>query len=123
MLDPLPQVQEPPKPKIRTVRIRVTACSPEDPADKEYYAKHGYAGDTYNIAADYRVFPKGTKMRIPGYMESSFPDKFWKVDSAGGSIIRRSTAAGIPHIDVKFRTLHSARKWGSRWLDVEVIDP
>lgn len=108
---------------IKKVLVRVTACSPEDPLDIEYYAKHGYAGAIYNIAADYKVFPKGTLMRVPGYMESSYPGKFWEVDSPGGSVIRVSTRKGIAHIDVKFRTLHSARKWGSRWMELEVIYP
>lgn len=112
-----------PVPKGRMVRVLVTACSPEDPGDKAYYAKHGYEGRTYNVAADLRVFPRGTRIRIPGYMDRSFPAKFWEVDSAGGSIIRRATKAGITQIDVKFRTLHSARAWGSKWMDVEVIDP
>jgi 3D (Asp-Asp-Asp) domain-containing protein len=94
-----------------------------DPADRSYYAKHGYAGAALNIAADYRVFPKGTKIRVPGYMESSYPDRFWTVDSPGGSIIRSSTAEGVPHIDVKFRTLYSAKRWGCQWLPLEVQDP
>lgn len=89
----------------------------------EYYARNGYKGATYNIAADYRVFPKGTRIYIPGYMESSNPDTFWTVDAPGGSVIRRSTAKGVVHIDVKFRTLHSVKQWGDQWLDIEVLDP
>jgi 3D (Asp-Asp-Asp) domain-containing protein len=103
--------------------VLVTACSPEDPKDKAYYAKHGYEGGVYNLAADLRVFPRGTQIRVPGYMETSYPGKFWEVDSAGGSVIRRSTRKGVVQIDRKFRTLHSAREWGSKWLNVEVIDP
>lgn len=115
----------PPRPvlPVRIVRMRVTACSPQDPQDVAYYAKRGYEGGVYGIAAYTRDYPRGTLMRVPGYMERSFPDKFWEVDSAGGSVIRRSARRGIDHIDVKFRTLHSARQWGSRWLDVEVILP
>lgn len=109
--------------RTRTVRALVTACSPEDPTDKAYYAKYGYEGSAYNIAADLSVFPRGTKIRVPGYMDRSYPAKFWEVDSAGGSIIRRSTRKGIVQIDVKFKTVHSARQWGSRWLDIEVVDP
>lgn len=120
---PMPPQSMAVAPKIRVVRALVTACSPEDPKDKAYYAKHGYEGSTYNIAADLRVLPRGTKIRVPGYLDRSFPDKFWEVDSAGGSVIRRSTRKGIVQIDVKFKTLYSARQWGSRMLDVEVIDP
>lgn len=109
--------------KTRKMMVRVTACSPHDPKDKAYYARNGYEGSTYNIAADFRVFPRGTRIRIPGYMDRSYPAKFWEVDSAGGSTIRRSTAQGVAHIDVKFATLHSVRQWGSRLLEVEIIDP
>ena len=115
-----PEVEQP---KVRKILVRVTACSPHDPGDKDYYARNGYAGAIYNVAADYRVFPKGTRIRIPGYMDRSFPSKFWEVDSPGGSVIRRSTAKGIPHIDVKFATLHSVKQWGSRMLVVEVLEP
>ena len=101
----------------------VTACSPQDPKDAEYYARNGYKGAIHNIAADYSVFPKGTRIRVPGYMEQSYPDRFWTVDSPGGSVIRRSTAKGVPHIDVKYGTLYSVREWGAQWLQVEVEDP
>ncbi len=109
--------------KPERIRMRVTACSPEDPKDRRYYATHGYEGAIYNIAADRRIFPTGTKMRIPGYMSKSYPNKFWTVDSGGGSVIRASTRKGVKHIDVKFRTLYSAKDWGSRWLTVEVVRP
>ncbi len=100
----------------------MTACSPEDPKDKAYYAKNGYEGSTYNLAADLRVFPKGTRIRVPGYLEASYPGKFWKVDSAGGSVIRRSTRKGMVQIDVKFKHVSSALKWGSRLIDIEVLE-
>lgn len=122
-----PTIQHPgeaPRPVVKVVRVKVTACSPHDSAaDAAYYAKHGYAGETYNIAAHYGTFPRGTLIRVPGYMEKSYPGKFWEVDSAGGPIIRRSAAQGVKQIDVKFRTLHSVKQWGVRWLDVEVITP
>jgi 3D (Asp-Asp-Asp) domain-containing protein len=110
------------KPELRITKlsgVRVTACSPQDPADLAYYAKHGYEGATYGVAADLRQLPRGTLIRVPGYRGGS-----WHVvDSAGGSVIRRSTRNGITQIDVKYRTLHSARKWGSKTLDIEVIYP
>lgn len=102
-----------------TVRLRVTACSPRDPKDLAYYAKYGYEGDAYGIAAYTRDFPKGTLMRVPGYRQARWED----VDSSGGSVIRRSARAGIKHIDVKFRTLYSVRQWGSQWLDVKIYLP
>jgi 3D (Asp-Asp-Asp) domain-containing protein len=110
---------KPVKSNIRTVKARVTACSPQDPQDVAYYAKNGYAGETYNIAADLRQFPIGTRMRVPGYMGG----KWFEVDSAGGSVIRRSTRKGIYHIDVKFKTFYSAKKWGNKNLTIEYILP
>ena len=115
--------EEPQSPWVVKVRMLVTACSPEDSIDVAYYARHGYEGATYNIAADTRILPRGTQMRVPGYMPVSFPGRWWVVDSAGGSIIRRASRRGIIQIDVKFRTEHSALRWGRQWLDVEVIIP
>lgn len=105
------------------VRMLVTACSPEDSIDRAYYAQHGYEGAIYNIAADTSLLTRGTRMRVPGYMEVSFPDRWWVVDSAGGSIIRRASRRGILQIDVKFRTEFSALRWGRKWLNVEVLIP
>lgn len=105
---------------VRSVQARVTACSPSDPKDVAYYAKYGYEGRLSRaVAADPRVFQKGAMLRIPGY----FDGEWVPVDSKGGSVIRRSTARGIIHIDVKFRTLYSARRWGSQNLTIEVKEP
>jgi hypothetical protein len=119
-------VPPPPKPKryiygpvVYVVPMRVTACSPHDPKDKAYYAKNGYEGDAYGIAAYKPHYPVGTQMRIPGYMRSRWEE----VDSSGGSVIRRSVRKGKEHIDVKYRTLHSVVQWGSQDLNVEVILP
>lgn len=122
-LPPLPALEAFPVLTPKIVRMKVTACSPGDPLDAEYYKANGYEGALNNIAADLRVFPRGTQMRVPGYMDKSAPGKFWIVDSAGGSIIRRSARQGIIQIDVKFRTHYSAVKWGSKMIDVEVITP
>jgi len=131
VVPPLPPVEAPvplaaPQPKrylygpvVYVVPMRVTACSPQDPKDAAYYAKNGYAGDAYGIAAYNKLYPKGTQMRIPGYMRTTWED----VDSSGGSVIRRSQSKGCEHVDVKFRTLHSVKTWGSQFLSVEVILP
>ena len=111
--------QEPQKPAYRAVRMRVTACSPDDPLDQEYYSKNGYEGRlTRAVAADTRHLPRGTMLSIPGYAGGAWVP----VDSAGGSVIRRSTRQGRTHIDVKFRSLHSARKWGSQTITVFIKD-
>jgi len=109
-------------PQLNITRIkgvRVTACSPDDPKDRAYYAANGYEGNVYGVAADLRVLPRGSLIRVPGYLSGAWV----YVDSAGGSVIRRSTRSGSTHIDVKYRTLHSAKQWGSQVLEVEVIYP
>lgn len=132
-LPPMPCPPEPitvahpgPAPELvpQVMRVKVTACSPHDSAaDAAFYAKHGYEGSTYNVAAHNGQFPKGTLIHVPGYMEKSYPGKFWKVDSAGGPVIRRSAERGVRQIDVKFRTKWSADQWGVQWLNVSVITP
>jgi hypothetical protein len=123
ILAPEPEPEPAPVCKTHILRLKVTACSPDDPRDSEYYRKHGYEGAIYNIAAYTKRFPKGTLMRVPGYMEKTKPEGFWEVDSSGGSIIRRSARRGVDQVDVKFRTYKSAAEWGAKWLDVEVIYP
>ena len=58
------------------------------------------------VAADWSVFPAGTRLSIPGYGEGVVQD-------VGGSIKGR-------HIDVWFPTHSMAQKWGRRWLKVKV---
>lgn len=117
---PVPAAVVAPVRKSRTVRVKVTACSPEDPIDIAYYKIHGYEGRKTRAVAAYAAhFKKGTKLSIPGYHNGAFVP----VDSAGGSIIRRAARRGIIQIDVKFKTYQEAKQWGSRWLNVEVIDP
>lgn len=111
------EAPQPPKTPTKALRVRVTACSPADPPDLDYYRRNGYAGRLTNaVSADYRQFPKGTTLKIPGYAG----DQWVRVDSPGGPFIRRSVRRGILHIDVKFRTLSEARQWGNRWLTVNI---
>ncbi len=59
------------------------------------------------IAADPKVYPFGTRLRVPGY-------GFGTVEDVGGSIRGR-------HIDVWFPSHAEARRWGARWLKVETV--
>jgi 3D (Asp-Asp-Asp) domain-containing protein len=106
-------------PTYKIVRMKVTACSPQDPIDLEYYRVHGYEGaKTRAVAANRKQLPKGTRLSIPGYHGG---DKV-VVDSGGGVIINRAARRGIIQIDVKFKTYKEAKAWGSRWLDVKVYN-
>ena len=59
------------------------------------------------IAADPKVYPFGTHLRVPGYGVGT-------VEDVGGSIKGR-------HIDVWFPSHAEARRWGARWLKVETV--
>jgi 3D (Asp-Asp-Asp) domain-containing protein len=59
------------------------------------------------IAADPKVFPFGTKLKVPGYGMGT-------VEDIGGAI------KGM-HIDLWFPTHAAAKKWGARWVKVERI--
>ncbi len=59
------------------------------------------------IAADPKVYPFGTHLRVPGYGVGT-------VEDVGGSIKGR-------HVDVWFPSHAEARRWGARWLKVEPV--
>lgn len=59
------------------------------------------------IAADPKVYPFGTHLRVPGYGVGT-------VEDVGGSIKGR-------HVDVWFSSHAEARRWGARWLKVEPV--
>lgn len=119
-----PPPSEPPAPpvatpKVRVVRAKVTACSPQDPKDHSYYKKNGYEGRlTRAVAADPRMLSLGTQIIVPGYAG----DSWVPVDSKGGSVIRRSTRRGVLHLDVKFKTYAVAKQWGCKYLDVTILE-
>jgi 3D (Asp-Asp-Asp) domain-containing protein len=59
------------------------------------------------VAADWRVFPPGTRLYIPGYGEAVVEDK-------GGAV------KGM-HLDLFLESRTEALKWGVKELDVYVI--
>lgn len=67
----------------------------------------GTRARTGTVAADPKVLPFGTRLRIPGYGEGV-------VEDTGGAVTGR-------HVDVWFPTHEAARRWGSRKLPVEVL--
>lgn len=67
----------------------------------------GTRARTGTVAADPKVLPFGTRLRIPGYGEGV-------VEDTGGTVTGR-------HVDVWFPTHEAARRWGSRRLPVEVL--
>lgn len=67
----------------------------------------GTRARTGTVAADPKVLPFGTRLRIPGYGEGV-------VEDTGGAVTGR-------HVDVWFPSHEAARRWGSRNLPVEVL--
>jgi 3D (Asp-Asp-Asp) domain-containing protein len=65
------------------------------------------------VAADFKIFPKRTQLRIPGIGVR-------EVDDTGGAL-RQNAKRGIVHIDVRFPTHREALEWGVRKLDVTVL--
>lgn len=134
---------DPVRVRVVTIRARVTAYTPYDHAETEPQWADGIvawhpggrqrrvANHRYGLATDWSQFPPGaTFIRVPGYMEKSFPnfpENFRVVDDACGQS-RIARRRGLqPVIDLRFMTRYSAihprNGWGSRQLDVEVIYP
>ncbi len=65
------------------------------------------------VAADPKLLPYRTKLNIPGI-------GIKEVDDTGGGM-RQSAKQGIYHIDVRMSSHSEARKWGVRYLEVEVL--
>ncbi len=71
----------------------------------------------YGIAADPKLLPYGTRVRIPG-----FSDGFLKVDDTGGAM-RQAAKRGELLLDLRMPSHETARAWGRRSFWVEVLDP
>ena len=77
----------------------------------------------YGIATFPGLIPYGSVVRVPGYRESADKGGPWHyVDDTGGAM-RASARRGILHIDLRMRTVASARAWGVRWLRIKIYTP
>lgn len=100
---------------IKTVRMRVTAYSPDerscgDSADGYTATLHHVTTNAHRlVAADPRLLPYGSMVSIAGYDEG----RVVPVLDCGGAIKGR-------RIDVLLPTHEEAIRWGSQWLDVVV---
>jgi len=72
------------------------------------------AGTDFALAADPGVFPFGTRIRVPGYA-SGEPVPVLDV----GTAVRGQHVEIFLHGDNAHRR---AKQWGSRWMEVEVLD-
>ena len=65
------------------------------------------------VAADPKVLPYGSILKIPGV-------GIRKVDDTGGAM-RQSTKKQIAHIDIRMATHQEALNYGVRWVDVGIV--
>ena len=104
----------------RVIRMKVTAyclckiCCGKWAEQKDRRTSTGDNAKIYDgVAGDPKLLPYRTRLKIPeiGIKE---------VDDTGGGM-RQSAKSGIYHLDVRMESHEKARKWGVRWLDVEVL--
>ena len=114
--------------------VVATAYSPQDKIDSQYRVTKGkwlhktaYQADVrttpYGIAAPDWVFPDGTKLIIPaghGYLDSR-ANRAFTVDDTGGIIRKRTRETGTTHIDLRYKTEYSAKKFGVKVIPIFVV--
>jgi len=78
----------------------------------------------YNVAADPRSLPYGTRLFIPiglGYLDQSRPDaRTFVVDDTGAVVKHRTRRTGTLHLDLRFKSVESAVIFGTKraWVFV-----
>lgn len=103
--------------KVRTMRMLVTAYSPDERSCGQFadgVTASGYSVWTNGmklVAADTRLLPFKSIITIDGYNEG----KPVPVLDRGGKIKGH-------RLDVLYPTHEIARKWGKQWIDVDVWD-
>ena len=103
-------------PKVRTLRMEVTAYCPCKKCCGENAQGITASGHevSYNqsrfVAADTDRLPFGTKLVIPGY------------GSGAVEVIDRGGAIKGHKLDVFFTTHQEALQWGRQWVDVTIVD-
>jgi len=101
----------------RIIRMKVTAYCP----CRKCCGKHAdgitangkNARETVGVAADQKLLPYGTKLEIPGIGTRV-------VDDTGGAM-RQAGKNGVYRIDVRMKSHEAARRFGVKWLDVQVL--
>ena len=105
------------QPAPRVVRMKCTAYCPCSKCCGDgacgLTSRGKDANNALGVAADPKLLPYGTKLKIPGVGVRV-------VDDTGGAM-RKDAKKGITHIDVRFPTHKEALKFGVQWLDVEIL--
>ena len=104
--------------KSKPIRMKVTAYYPGKECCGKFAdgktATGRDAWETFGVAADPKLLPYGTKLKIPGI-------GIRVVDDTGGAM-RKSAKQGVYHIDVRFHNYKEAKKFGVKWLDVKILN-
>ena len=103
-------------PGVRQLVMEVTAycactrcCGPQAQGLTASGKRVSYNNGLF-VAADTRLLPFGTRLQIPGYAESQPVE-----------VIDRGGAIKGHRLDVYFHSHQEARKWGRRWIVVDVL--
>lgn len=112
----------------------VTAYSPHDALDRAYHQTKGadrwrtaYGSDVrakpYGIAAPPHL--RGRRIYLPlasnFLIESHALDRIFTVDDTGALVTSRTETTGILHLDLRYRTEHSALRYGVQRVWVYVV--
>ncbi|HRQ89975.1 MAG TPA: 3D domain-containing protein [Bacteroidia bacterium] len=99
-----------------TDHVRTTAYTHTEVDHLKYGTKTAlgtelrYSPEYHSAAADWSRFPLGTKFRIKGY------DRIFVVDDYGKALVGSRT------IDLYFPTAEGMKRWGVRWVEIEVLE-
>lgn len=102
----------------RMMRMLVTAycpctlCCGPNAAGKTSTGKDAYRHE--GVAADPTAIPYGTRLTIPTVGSRV-------VDDTGAAMRRSWRSQRIYHLDLRFKSHEEARRWGRKWLDVEIL--
>lgn len=111
-LPPLPAEEAP----SRTFTVRTTAYTHSEDDHLKYGNKSALGTvlrntpEYHSVAADWSRFPLGTKFRIVGY------DRIFVVDDYGSALV------GTQTIDIYFPNKEKMNHWGTRHVEVEIIE-
>ena len=112
---PIVVLERPTFPEWIEIPALVTGYTPHDGTDSAHWSTKDTVTATnkdwrvhpYGIAADPRILPYGTLVRVPGYRSGAI----FAVDDTGGAM-RGSWKKGIVQVDLRYQTSYSARKQG-----------
>jgi 3D (Asp-Asp-Asp) domain-containing protein len=101
----------------KTVRAKVTAYEPSARCCGEYANGRTSIGQSAwimdGVAADPRAIPYGTYCVVPGVGGKT-------VDDTGGAMRDSWRAKGRYHIDVRMPYYSQAKRWGVKYLDIQL---